>query len=170
MRITALIAFLIVQALFAADSLKMSDTLISNANKAKPEFSPKPSTAALLSTVLAGAGQTYNRKYWKAPVPLALEATLLYYALDYNRQMNDLIKLRTQLNPLSAEYAQARKEWEDKRNSRNILEWSILAAHLLNILDAYIDAQLYDFDKEVQTSVHYSDRLNSMVLTVSVKF
>lgn len=50
--------------------------------KKKRKHSPKK--AALLSLVLPGAGQVYNKKYWKVPLVYGSIGTSLYLAQFYN--------------------------------------------------------------------------------------
>ena len=48
----------------------------------KRQYSPKKAT--ILSTMLPGAGQFYNRKYWKIPIIYGLGGLLVYFAYDNN--------------------------------------------------------------------------------------
>ena len=58
-----------------------------NSNK-KSRYKLNPITASILSTVVPGAGQVYNRKYWKAPLVWG-GAITLYIVYDfYNRNHN----------------------------------------------------------------------------------
>ena len=54
------------------DSLKQAKNSVfikKDTTKAKKEkYKLNPMTASLLSTFVPGAGQIYNRKYWKAPI------------------------------------------------------------------------------------------------------
>jgi hypothetical protein len=43
-----------------------------------------PGRAALYSGIIPGAGQVYNRKYWKVPIVLG-GLGLSYYFIDQNR-------------------------------------------------------------------------------------
>jgi hypothetical protein len=69
---------------------------------AKPDsaWAPNPRTALALSLFLPGAGQIYNRAYWKAPIvwaALGLPAYLtyrehqsyLYYRQAYQKSLQD---------------------------------------------------------------------------------
>ena len=60
----------------AYDSLKV---------KLKP-FQPNPKKSALYSAVFPGAGQIYNRQYWKVPVVYVGVGVALYFIIDNSRQ------------------------------------------------------------------------------------
>lgn len=50
----------------------------------KKEKKHSPKKAALLSLVLPGAGQVYNKRYWKVPLVYGSIGTSLYLAQFYN--------------------------------------------------------------------------------------
>lgn len=123
--------------------------------KEKPTHSP--GKAALFSAILPGAGQVYNKKYWKLPIIYGGFGVLTYYIIDNTknyRAYRDEFNARTDNKPEtvpSDEFAnlndgivRSRKDtyarWRD---------WSIFLTGLLygmNILDAYVDAHLMDFN------------------------
>jgi hypothetical protein len=72
------------------------------AQRADSLWTPNPRTSLVLSLVLPGAGQIYNRAYWKAPIvwgALALPAYLTYQEhqslREYHRQNRDIFLLTT---------------------------------------------------------------------------
>jgi len=118
---------------------------------------PKPHSprkATLLSTFLPGAGQIYNRKYWKLPIVYGGMGLSIYY-LDRNikdvRYFKDNLIALQDDDPntvdetgLGAANLQTvidqRKSWRD---------WSyvaLFAVYGLQILDASVDAHLFYFD------------------------
>jgi len=90
-----------------------------------------PKGAMIRSMVFPGLGQFYNEQYIKAAVVLAGQGTLVGFIIYYNN-----------LAKKSATSA----EMEFYQDRRNLMYWWIGAATLLSMLDAYIDAHLYDFD------------------------
>ena len=56
------------------------DTLLTDS---LPKHSPLK--ASIMSAVLPGLGQVYNKKYWKIPVIYAAMATTVYLSIDLNR-------------------------------------------------------------------------------------
>lgn len=133
----------------------------------KPAFVPNPKKALWLSLILPGAGQIYNRKYWKLPIIYGgfLGCT---YALLWNQQMYDdysqaYIDIMDD-DPNTASYRnilpmgyditgreeQFKKIFKHKRDYyRKYRDMSIFAffgVYLLSVVDAYVDAQLSTFD------------------------
>lgn len=116
-----------------------------------------PGKAALFSAILPGAGQVYNKKYWKLPIIYGGFAALGYYIGNNTKNYKiyrDEFNSRTDENPytvpdpglsnLSDGIVRSRKDtysrWRD---------WSIFFTGLLyalNVLDAYVDAHLMDFN------------------------
>lgn len=90
-----------------------------------------PKGAMIRSLVFPGLGQFYNEQYIKAAIVLAGQGTLVGFLFYYNERASE------STTPLDKEF------YEDRRN---LMFWWIGAATLLSMLDAYIDAHLYDFD------------------------
>jgi hypothetical protein len=102
-----------------------------------------PWTAMLLSAALPGLGQIYNESYVKAPIIWGAAGLLVYgwfYNDDKYRESRDLY-LQTQ-NDL---YRQHRIFYRDQRDLFTIY---IALVYLLNLVDAYVDAHLFDFTVE----------------------
>lgn len=122
-------------------------------NKATPTHSPKK--AAIMSGILPGLGQAYNKKYWKIPLVYAALGTTAYIFWDNNTNyitFRDVYKKRIDDDPLNDtefDYYST----EDIRQIKNIY-WKnrdltamiFVGVWLLNVLDATVDAHLYSFD------------------------
>lgn len=115
-----------------------------------------PKIAVALSAVIPGAGQIYNRKWWKVPIVYAgLGASgyfIYYFAVQtksYQTEYRNRLKGETdKLNPQFANYSDE-NILALKNNYRRNMEISIAAAaiiYALNILDAAVDAHLFYFD------------------------
>jgi hypothetical protein len=122
-----------------------------------------PTKAALLSAVLPGSGQIYNRKYWKLPIVYAGISISAYYFVRNQRWYKDYLdgyvnysntkdqsivqqydKLK---NVSSARYGDAFAYYVDLY--RRWRDWSIVflaGTYLLNIVDATVDAYMFDYD------------------------
>ena len=144
-----------------------------------------PKKATVLALVLPGAGQIYNKKYWKIPLVYAIIGTPLFFVLDEARLYNEFkdayiseqlgethkytdVYNGTQLNALL----------EGHRQNRDLFTVLTVAAYAMNILDAAVDAHLYNFDVSDDLSASFKpsfqlDRMsNTMIpsMTLSLKF
>lgn len=111
--------------------------------------------ATLYSTFVPGLGQIYNRKYWKVPliygggfllVQAAIKNGLLYqeYLDAYRAKTDNNASTVDNYPKLSAENLILIKD-NYKRN-RDISIIGTVVIYGLNILDAYVDASLFDFN------------------------
>lgn len=128
---------------------------------------PSSKRALWLSLVLPGAGQIYNRKYWKLPIIYGgfLGCT---YALLWNQQMykdysqayldimDDDPNTHSYLDMLPPRYDITGREEQFKtifknkknyyRRYRDLSAFCFVGVYLLSVIDAYVDAQLSEFD------------------------
>ncbi len=118
-------------------------------------FAGKPGRAALYSLVLPGAGQYYNRKYWKIPFVWAAEGAaigILVYNIDsynrWNKALSDFYSKPEIMNPLNE--GRTRNEVLNIRNNRKkIRDYSIISVtlvHLIQVADAFVNRHLIEFD------------------------
>jgi hypothetical protein len=118
---------------------------------------PNPRAAALLSLALPGAGQAYNKKWWKVPVVWGVIGGVAYATFDTRSnyiELRDNYKLLVDGNPETAPVApydnldaQTLKRYRDQ--FRGYTEkWFIALGivYLLNVTDAFVDAHLTTFD------------------------
>ncbi len=102
-----------------------------------------PWGAVLRSAVLPGFGQYYNESYWKIPVIWGTGA-LLISGWVYN---NNLYKDNKDLFISTGQSLyQYRRDFY--RNQRDNFTIYLAVLYILNMLDAYVDAHLYDFTVE----------------------
>ncbi len=115
------------------------------------EHSPRKAT--ILSAVLPGAGQFYNKKYWKIPVVYAGIGVLTYIVVDNQNKFNnykDAYLLRKDGG--TDKYYNVYNEnalislMDRHRRNRDIFAFGTLLIYILQIVDANVDANLYDFD------------------------
>ena len=115
-----------------------------------------PQKAALLSTFLPGAGQIYNKKYWKAPIVWAGLAgfTYMYFqesskyqeAKDAYLQLLDtnIIVKTPYKGTTNPDVVQTTKNVY--RTQRDMYLIIGILFYGLNIVDAAVDAHLFKFD------------------------
>jgi len=139
-----------------ADSLKtivQAKTDSSSIKKFSGTRNHDPRRATFLAVVLPGAGQIYNRKYWKLPILYGAAFTLGYY-INFNNQQYVYTRdsyLQVQAGKKDRyngaysleQLAQLREYW---RRNRDLLIIISGFTYLLNIADAAVDAHLGSFD------------------------
>jgi len=149
---------------FVTDSLA---ALAEKSSLPKPQFIPNPNRALWLSLVLPGAGQIYNRKYWKLPI---IYGGFLgcAYALMWNQQMykdysqayldimdddpntasyKEMLPPRYDITGREEQFKNLFKRKKDYyRRYRDLSAFCFVGVYLLSVIDAYVDAQLSEFD------------------------
>lgn len=138
-------------------------------------FNPDPNRALWLALVLPGAGQIYNRKYWKLPIIYGgfLGCT---YALLWNQQMYkdysqaylditdndpntqsylDMLPPRYDITGKEDRFRTIFKNRKDRyRRYRDLSAFAFIGVYIISIIDAYVDAQLSHFDISPDLSLH----------------
>lgn len=169
--------------LTSSDSLLLSAHVDSLAAQAQAlmdkqdHFIPDPKRALWLALVFPGAGQIYNRKYWKLPIVYG-GFLGCYYALSWNNQMlrdysqayldimddDPNTKSYEKMLPLnyniSGRESQFKEIFKNKKNYyRKYRDMSILAfavVYAIAVIDAYVDAELSTFDISEDLSLQWS--------------
>ncbi len=125
-----------------------SDTL------ARKKHKHSPALATVLSTIVPGAGQVYNRKYWKLPIVwggigafgyLFLQQNSKYqkYKKDYASRLNDSTYTSPYYQYANSQVLQLKENTQFNRDLFIIIS-SIF--YVLNIVDANVDGHLFYFD------------------------
>ncbi|MGA7160373.1 MAG: DUF5683 domain-containing protein [Bacteroidota bacterium] len=140
--------------------LSLPDTVIHVFNEdsavAKMSFSSdtvrrpgKSTTVALLaSLVVPGAGQIYNGSYWKPPILWGVG----YYFISVYNQQNKLYQQSRRAYAASINSNQVDGDQNILRlrdfyhNQRDTFAWYLAIEYIVNLLDAYVDASLYNFE------------------------
>ena len=129
---------------------------------------PDTKRAMWLAIVLPGAGQIYNRKYWKLPIIYGGFVGCVY-AITWNNQMyrdysqayldimdddpntqsyNQFLHLGATINSTNEErYKEIFRKRKDKyRRWRDMGMFVMIGIYALSVIDAYVDASLSEFD------------------------
>lgn len=129
---------------------------------------PDAKRAMWLALVIPGGGQIYNRKYWKLPIFYGGFIGCIY-AMSWNSMMykdyqqayldimdddpntasyNKFLHLGRQIDDSNiARYQQIFKSRKDKyRRWRDLSFFVMVGIYALSVIDAYVDAELSDFD------------------------
>lgn len=119
-----------------------------------------PKKAGLYSAILPGSGQVYTKKYWKVPIIYGGLITSAYYI----NESNDLYQLykSTYLNRLDGDFtdnlnysdSDLRTLTEHYRRNREVSALLFTLTYILNIVDASVNAHLFDYDVSEDLSLH----------------
>ncbi|MEW6654279.1 MAG: DUF5683 domain-containing protein [Bacteroidota bacterium] len=113
--------------------------------------------SVLRSAALPGFGQFYNESYWKIPIFWGVLAYLGYQWNSNNNSYNTYRDLYSaSLNISRSGLEEYYKKREFYRDQRDMFAVFIGLTYFLNLVDAYVDAHLFDFDVETdQVSSNY---------------
>ncbi len=152
--------------LFIAPAVRAQDTLIPVMKEAVNDTLPasendtlkqkhSPKKAAIMSAAFPGLGQIYNRKYWKLPIVYGGLGTL-GYLITFNSVQYSLYRkaylAKIDDDPLTIdEYPFASEDGllqrlNQHRRTRDMLIAGAVLVYALNIIDASVDAHLFEFD------------------------
>ena len=155
----------------AKDSLKLNSMLQVATKKPKRDWStwrPDTKRAMWLAIVLPGAGQIYNRKYWKLPIIYGGFVGCAY-AITWNNQMyhdysqaymdimdddpttdsyNQFLHLGATIDASNMDrYKEIFRKRKDRyRRWRDMGVFVMIGVYAFSIIDAYVDASLSEFD------------------------
>jgi len=124
----------------------------------QPDFSHSPSKAIMYALVLPGLGQAYNKKYYKMPIVWAALG-VAGYAISYN----------------TIQYRQSSEDYAllpDETNERYLQFWrrnlelsyiGLILVYALQVVDSYVDAQLYSWDVNDNLSLRIAPSLQPLM-------
>jgi hypothetical protein len=166
---------IILQIILFQQNASAQDTL-SFFRTERKQFVAEPMKATMLAVVLPGMGQIYNRKYWKIPLVYAGFGGMVYAigfnSSSYVRYMkafqdftddipatNSYMKLRglSGLDPATYDRYKNPSSWNYYRDQmlrlvdyykryRDLSYIGVAAWYLISILDANVDASLFNYD------------------------
>jgi hypothetical protein len=166
----------------------------------KKRFIPDSQRSVWLALVFPGAGQIYNRKYWKLPIVYGGFVGCTY-ALSWNNKMykdysqayldimdddpntksyEDFLPMNSSIAGQEERFKEIfRKRKDAYRRQRDLSIFAFIGVYLLSVIDAYVDAELSDFDitKDIGLKVEpamfndgKSKNFGSIGLQCSLKF
>lgn len=166
-------------------SLKSDSILNEKEKKPVKRWIPDSNKSLWMAMVLPGAGQIYNRKYWKLPIIYGGFVGCAY-ALTWNTKMyNDYSQAYQDImsdNPNNDSYKDFIPPYVDiesnleyyqntfknakdiYRRQRDLSIFAFIGVYLLSVIDAYVDAELSDFDISKDLSLKLEPTLFNDVL------
>lgn len=128
--------------------------------------------ATTLSTICPGAGQIYNKSYWKVPIVLGGIATM-GYVINFNNRGLERFKLAYDLvadgdpntidefnGRYTADYL--KKLRDNYRRNRDLCIIITAGLYLLNIIDAHVDAHMKEYDISDDLSMNLEPTMVNM--------
>lgn len=131
-------------------------------------FKPDAQKSVWLAAVVPGLGQIYNRQYWKVPIIYGGAMGLAYgitwndkMYVDYKKGYVDLLDKDpnsnyfeyllppgTVLDGSNRDYytRTIKTKLDNYRRNRDLCIIATAVLYLLSIVDAYVDAQMFDYD------------------------
>ncbi|HNP47964.1 MAG TPA: DUF5683 domain-containing protein [Bacteroidia bacterium] len=159
------LCFLFIASLLSSESVRASDTDSLTVLSKK-----RANRTALSSAILPGLGQGLNKKYWKIPVIYAGFGSLVYFIQfneGYYKKFKTAFLYRNDSDPstvdnyplFSNDDLRVRKDYY--RRNRDLCYILTGVLYSMNIIDAYVDAQLMDFDVSDNLSIHTTPSIES---------
>ena len=154
------------------DTIKTEKQVVEEIEKANVSTIQKynPTKAGLYSAVLPGLGQYYNKKYWKIPIVWGAVGTgvgiIVYNDKQYRRYRTAFL---AELNGQPHEfddlpYVDATVLGNTQDRAKRQRDYAIAITgvlYILNIVDAVVDAHLYDQKKDpdlaIKPTIIYDD-------------
>ena len=143
--------------------LQATDTIVNH------DFKPDPIKVLWMGAIIPGYGQFLNRKYWKLPIVyagfLGFAYTISFNSIRYQAYKNayrdiqdtdDTTNSFLDILPegytvdtyggMSAYTSILNTGMEKSRYNRDLSVIALIAYYGITLVDAYVDAQLFDFD------------------------
>ena len=134
----------------------LSSTVKSQSSDTSKVIKHSQQKAAFRSAIIPGLGQAYNKKYWKIPIIYAGAAAVTYFAILNGDSLNNYTtayRLRTDGDSATNDAYVYKYSTDNLLTIKNFyrrnLELTFIvgfAIYALNIIDATVDAYLFDFD------------------------
>ena len=132
---------------------------------------------ALMSAIIPGSGQIANKKYWKVPVIYGGGLVIGYFIKTNNTEYHNFKEARHIRNDgdtatidnypnLTDDDLKTREDYY--RRNRDLSYIFAGALYVLNIIDAYVDSQLMDFDVSDDLSLKINPSVNTSYNNIPV--
>lgn len=184
MRAVALFGLLILVTQFSAAQETKGDTIIIKTDTATltsqrvekiesyaSRFDPRK--ALLFSAIMPGAGQLYNKKYWKMPLVYGgftvTTVVVVFWDGQHRKYRNELFGVLNDggngLSPSGLNATQLRRAIDISRRQRDIFILFSGVWYILQMVDAHVDAHLKEFQLNPKLQVKWEPHFeNNMLL------
>ncbi len=139
---------------------------------------PDPQMAPWIAAIFPGIGQAYNRQYWKIPIIYGGFCGLGYAIawnnglyIDYRKGYTDLcsadpnaryyeylLPADVKIDASNIDYYKRtfKSKMEGYQRNRDLSIIATVVLYMLSIIDAYVDAQLRDYDVSPELSMSFT--------------
>jgi hypothetical protein len=161
-----------------SDNILFADTLI----MPNDIFLPDPTKATWYALICPGLGQIYNRSYWKVPILYGGIATLSYLIMwngrmynDYQNAFHDIMDsdpFTNSFEPIFSNMPNADAAWKQStlrrkrdfyRRNRDLSIFGMALLYVISVVDAFVDAQLYNFSVSEDLSFQVEPVINDFL-------
>lgn len=140
------------------EEIILVDSLYADSLLYELDLSHSPMKATLYSLVLPGLGQAYNKKYWKMPIVWAglggVGYAISFNTKKYNESVNEYSNEPTDSHQNQLKY------W---RRYMELSYIGLIVVYALQVLDAYVDAQLYSWNVNDNLSMGVAPSLQPLM-------
>ena len=144
------------------------DVKIVDAPAEESVYFHSPKKAIIMSAILPGLGQAYNKKYWKIPILYGGFAAAGYYLNDNLKNIDKYKKAYiaatdddpNTVNSTPYNYKQLDQLIDQYKQWRDLSYIAFVVIYALNIIDANVDAHLFYFDVSEDISLNWSPYLS----------
>ena len=148
---------------------------VSSQKNQKEKF---PKRAAIYSAIIPGSGQIYTKKYWKVPIIYGGLITSGYFIKDNQDNYNMYKKAaltsiqNNYEDQLDFTYSQLIALKDHYRRNREISYFSFVGIYILNIVDASVNAHLFNFDvsDDISLNIRPYSTLSNTGVSFSLNF
>lgn len=158
-------------------SVIAQNTVSENKDSLTHSSNKRANRAALYSAIVPGSGQIVNKKYWKLPLIYGGAGVLIYFIKSNNteyKKFKTALVYRNDNDPLTIddyprftnEDLTVRKDYYRRNRDLSYVFAGVL--YTLNIIDAYVDSQLLNFDVSDNLSIRSGGTINYLANGKSV--
>lgn len=153
------------------DTATLSSQRVERIESYASRFDPRK--ALLYSAILPGAGQLYNKKYWKMPLVYGgftiTTMVVVFYDKNHRKFRNELFEVLnnggTGVGPSGLDATALRRAIDITRRERDFYILLSGVWYLLQMVDAHVDAHLKEFQLNPKLQVKWEPHLeNNMML------
>lgn len=152
------------------DTATLSSQRVEKIESYASRFDPRK--ALLFSAIMPGAGQLYNKKYWKMPLVYGgftvTTVVVVFWDGQHRKYRNELFGVLndggTGLSPSGLNSTQLRRAIDISRRQRDFFILLSGVWYILQMVDAHVDAHLKEFQLNPKLQVKWEPLLENNIL------